>query len=89
MTAIRAPVMRKPTFDKSDRANGVGKSTVADAIHFALYGTTIRDLKKENIVNNLFPNETCEVEIEFTVELNSAKTEYKIIRSINPTKCLF
>jgi len=74
-------------YDKSDRANGVGKSTIADAIHFALYGSTIRDLKKENIVNNLFPEELCEVELEFSVEENNLKTEYKIIRTLNPTKC--
>ncbi len=74
-------------YDKSDRANGVGKSTIADAIHFALYGSTIRDLKKENIVNNLFPEELCEVELEFSVEENNIKTEYKIIRTLNPTKC--
>ena len=37
--------------DKEDRRNGVGKSTIADAIHFAVFGTTIRDLKKEHIVN--------------------------------------
>ena len=30
-----------------------GKSTIADAIHFAVFGNTIRDLKKDNIVNNL------------------------------------
>jgi DNA repair exonuclease SbcCD ATPase subunit len=74
-------------YDKSDRANGVGKSTIADAIHFALYGSTIRDLKKENIVNNLFPEELCEVELEFSVEENNIKTDYKIIRTLNPTKC--
>lgn len=74
-------------YDKSDRANGVGKSTIADAIHFALYGSTIRDLKKENIVNNLFPNDQCEVELEFFVEENNAKNDYKILRTLNPTKC--
>ena len=74
-------------YDKSDRANGVGKSTVADAVYFALYGSTIRDLKKENIVNNLFPEDVCEVELEFTVEENNQKTEYKIVRTLNPTKC--
>jgi len=73
--------------DKADRANGVGKSTVADAIHFALYGSTIRDLKKENIVNNLYPEDVCEVELEFTVDINNVKTEYKIVRTLNPTKC--
>ena len=36
--------------DKQDRRNGVGKSTIADAIHFAIFGNTIRELKKENIV---------------------------------------
>ena len=74
-------------YDKSDRANGVGKSTIADSIYFALYGSTIRDLKKENIVNNLFPNDLCEVELEFNVEENNVKNEYKIIRTLNPTKC--
>jgi len=74
-------------YDKSDRANGVGKSTITDAIHFALYGTTIRDLKKENIVNNLFPEDLCEVELQFVVEENHNKTEYKITRTLNPTKC--
>jgi len=39
-------------YDKADRANGVGKSTIADAVHFALYGSTIHELKKENIVND-------------------------------------
>jgi len=73
--------------DKADRANGVGKSTIADAIHFALYGSTIRELKKENIVNNLYPEDVCEVELEFTVDVNHVKTEYKIIRTLNPTKC--
>jgi len=49
-------------YDKADRANGVGKSTVADAVHFALYGSTIRELKKENIVNDQAPDQLCEVE---------------------------
>lgn len=82
-------VITGKNYDKSDRANGVGKSTIADAIHFALFGSTIRDLKKENIVNNVFPDEVCEVELEFYVDENNLKTEYKIIRTLNPTKCFF
>ncbi len=50
--------------DKQDRRNGVGKSTVADAIHFAVFGTTIRELKKENIVNHLIGKDTV-VQLEF------------------------
>ena len=30
--------------DKEDRRNGVGKSTIADAIHFAIFGETIREV---------------------------------------------
>lgn len=82
-------VITGKNYDKSDRANGVGKSTIADAIHFALFGNTIRDLKKENIINNVFPDEVCEVELEFYVDENNFKTEYKIIRTLNPTKCFF
>ena len=45
--------------DKQDRRNGVGKSTIADSIHFAIFGTTIRELKKENISNNLTSGNAC------------------------------
>jgi DNA repair exonuclease SbcCD ATPase subunit len=73
--------------DKADRANGVGKSTIADAVHFVLYGSTIRELKKENIINNLYPEDICEVILEFTIDQNDVKSDYKIIRTLNPTKC--
>ena len=39
--------------DKEDRRNGVGKSTIADAIHFAIFGETIRELSKDFIVNSI------------------------------------
>jgi DNA repair exonuclease SbcCD ATPase subunit len=76
-------------YDKADRANGVGKSTIADAVHFALYGSTIRDLKKENIVNDQAPEELCEVELEFTYQQDAQVNECKIVRTLNPTKCYF
>jgi chromosome segregation ATPase len=44
--------------DKDDRRNGVGKSTVADAVYFAVFGETLRDLKKEYVINN-FNKKTC------------------------------
>ena len=68
--------------DKQDRRNGVGKSTVADAIHFAIFGATIRELKKDNISNNLTSGST-HVEFHFTIE----KDRYKIIRTLRPSKC--
>jgi DNA repair exonuclease SbcCD ATPase subunit len=39
--------------DLSDRRNGIGKSTVLDALSFALFGSTLRELKKEFIINNI------------------------------------
>lgn len=72
--------------DKEDRRNGVGKSTVADAIYFAVFGNTIRELKKEHIVNNITQNK-CEVCLEFDVNSNSKIDQYKIVRMLNPSKC--
>jgi len=72
--------------DKEDRRNGVGKSTIADAIYFAVFGNTIRELKKEHIVNNVTQNR-CEVVLEFDVHSNNQTTPYKIVRTLSPTKC--
>lgn len=72
--------------DKSDRRNGVGKSTIADALYFAIYGTTIREIKKENVSNNVTSGKT-EVSIEFTIKQDNSQIDYKITRLLNPSKC--
>ncbi|MDC3298476.1 AAA family ATPase [bacterium] len=73
--------------DRQDRRNGVGKSTIADAIHFALFGDTLRELKKEHIVNNITKSK-CEVILTFdVVEPDTGTKQYKIVRKISPTKC--
>jgi len=72
--------------DKQDRRNGVGKSTIADAIHFAVFGSTIRELKKENIVNHLTGSGT-EVELDFSVTNDDKTTEYKVVRMLEPSRC--
>ena len=72
--------------DKVDRRNGVGKSTIADAINFAIFGSTLRDLKKELIQNNL-TNGTCCVNLEFVVITPQTQTEYLITRTLSPSKC--
>ena len=72
--------------DKDDRRNGVGKSTIADAVYFTIFGSTIRELKKENISNNITSGGT-ETSIDFTVVENDKKTEYTITRLLNPSKC--
>jgi len=72
--------------DKDDRRNGVGKSTVADAIYFTVFGTTLREIKKENISNNASTGQT-ETCVELTVIENQRETKYSITRLLNPSKC--
>jgi len=72
--------------DKLDRRNGVGKSTIADSIHFAIFGETIREIPKSNIINNI-TNKSTYVELSFSVSENNNINHYKIIRTLKPTKC--
>lgn len=72
--------------DKSNRRNGVGKSTIADAIYFTIFGVTLREIKKDNVSNNITTGQT-ETSVEFTVIENQHSTDYTIVRLLNPSKC--
>lgn len=73
-------------YDKEDSKNGVGKSTIADALYFSLFGTTIRELSKDLIVNS-FTKKKCEVVLDIDIENGNGLSQYRITRTINPTKC--
>lgn len=59
--------------------NGSGKSTILDALTFALFGKSYRPINIPQLVNAIIRKNTV-VEIEFTV----GSTEYKIIRGLKP-----
>jgi DNA repair exonuclease SbcCD ATPase subunit len=72
--------------DKEDRRNGVGKSTIADAVYFAVFGETMRDLKKEHIVNNV-NKKNCEIILDVTIQQFDKTEQIQIIRTLEPSKC--
>ena len=59
--------------------NGAGKSTMLDAISFALFGKPHRRISKSQLVNSINQKQAM-VEIEFTV----GKAQFKIVRGIKP-----
>ena len=61
--------------------NGAGKSTMLDAISFALFGKPHRSITKNQLVNSI-NKKNCEVECEF----NIGKAQFKIVRGIAPNK---
>lgn len=60
--------------------NGSGKSTIMDAIAFALYNKPFRKINKPQLVNSI-NNKKLVVEIEFT----TAGSRWKVVRGIKPT----
>lgn len=72
--------------DKEDRRNGVGKSTIADSIYFAVFGETLRELKKEHIINNV-NKKNCEVVLHATIKQFDRTDEITIRRTLEPSKC--
>ena len=59
--------------------NGAGKSTMLDAVSFALFGKPHRKISKNQLVNSINQKQ-CEVIIEFYI----GQSYFKIIRGIKP-----
>jgi DNA repair exonuclease SbcCD ATPase subunit len=59
--------------------NGEGKSTILDALCFALFGKPFRNINKPQLINSI-NGKNCVTTVEFSV----AGKEYKIIRAIKP-----
>jgi DNA repair exonuclease SbcCD ATPase subunit len=71
--------------DKSDRQNAIGKSALLESLYFSIFGTTIRELKKD-LIPNTYTSGACEVILDFDVVTESNKDSYKVIRTLNPSK---
>jgi DNA repair exonuclease SbcCD ATPase subunit len=59
--------------------NGAGKSTMLDALSFALFGKAHRNISKPQLLNSI-NNKQCVVEVQFNV----SGSEFKIVRGIKP-----
>lgn len=59
--------------------NGAGKSTMLDALSFALFGKPHRNINKPQLVNSI-NNKDCVVEVTFTI----GKSLFKVVRGIKP-----
>ena len=71
--------------DKEDSKNGVGKSSIADAFFFALFGSPLRSIKKDSIAN-WTNSKTCCVHLDFIVTENGKSKHYQITRTLRPNK---
>lgn len=60
--------------------NGAGKSTMLDALSYALFGRSHRNISKAQLVNSI-NNKDCVVEVTFTVNGSS----FRIVRGIKPS----
>jgi len=61
--------------------NGAGKSTMLDALTFALFGKSFRGINIPQLPNSI-NDKNCEVEIVFSV----GKDEYRVLRHLKPKK---
>ena len=66
--------------DDSGSRNGTGKTTIVNALSFALYGTALTNIKKDNLINKI-NNKNMLVTLTFDKDGNN----YKIERGRKPT----
>lgn len=71
--------------DKKDGRNGVGKSTIADSIHFALFGTPIREIKSSQLIHYGSTDPSI-VKLWFDIVDGNKTSAYELVRMAGPSK---
>ena len=61
--------------------NGAGKSTIIEAIVFALFNKSFRKVNKNQLVNSINEKD-CVAEVEFSI----GSTDWKVVRGIKPNR---
>jgi DNA repair exonuclease SbcCD ATPase subunit len=70
--------------DDSGSRNGTGKTTIVNALSFALFGTALTNIKKDNLINKI-NNKGMLVTLSFEKDGN----KYKVERGRKPTVMKF
>jgi DNA repair exonuclease SbcCD ATPase subunit len=70
--------------DNPDRKNAVGKSSIAELFYYGLFGKTIREIKKEFIINNITKGKG-KIELIFDVISDTDTQTYTIKRQVKPS----
>lgn len=73
--------------DENDIHNGVGKTLIIDALYFAIFGDTLRELSNKSFIVNRQNGKNCKVRLEFEqLSTKHDKEEFVIERSLQPNK---
>src|SRR5574343_640074 len=70
--------------DDSGARNGTGKTTIINALSYALYGNALTNIKKDNLMNK-----TNGKNMLVTIEFEKDGTEYRIERGRKPNTMSF
>lgn len=70
--------------DVPDTKNGIGKSAIPCAFNFAIFGDALRNIKKDQMVNNITKG-TTEVILKFNCDSPKGNNNFIIKRTLNPS----
>ena len=72
-----------------ERSNGSGKSTIVEAVYWAIFGETLKKIKKKERIVNFTTKKECVVILDFDIEEGDKLDRYRIVRGIKPDTLVF